>query len=74
MSRTVWILVEASETDEVVVAEELDLLACFFHLNIFCGQRMDTENLENMVSLLEQFDQGNNALDSASSSPRQLAT
>ena len=39
------ILFETSETDEVVVPEELDLLAGFLGLDIFCRERMDTKDL-----------------------------
>lgn len=33
----VRILIEASETNEVVVPEKFNLLASFLHLDVFCG-------------------------------------
>lgn len=43
--RTVLILVETSETDEIIVPEKLNLFADFLHLDIFCGQRVNIEDL-----------------------------
>ena len=43
--RAVWVLVERPETDKVVVSEELDLFARLLHLDIFDGQRVNTESL-----------------------------
>lgn len=45
MCWAVRVLVERPETDEVVISEQLDLFASFFHENIFCRQRMDIEDL-----------------------------
>lgn len=45
VGRAVGILVEGAETDEVIGSEELDLFAGFFHLDIFCCERMDVEDL-----------------------------
>ena len=45
MCRAVWILVEASETDEIVSSEQLDLLTRFLHLNILCGKRVYSKYL-----------------------------
>ena len=45
MRRAVRILVEATEADEVVISEELNLLARFLHLDIFRRQRMDIKHL-----------------------------
>jgi hypothetical protein len=41
----VRVLVEGSEADEVVIAEELDLLTGFFEQNVFCGQRVNAKYL-----------------------------
>jgi hypothetical protein len=41
----VLILVETAETDKIIVAEQFYLLARFFHLDIFCRQRMDRKHL-----------------------------
>lgn len=41
----IWILIEAAKTDEVVVAKQFNLLARFFHLDIFCRKGMDVEDL-----------------------------
>ena len=41
----IWILIEATETNKIVVPEGLNLLARLFHLNVFCGKRMNLENL-----------------------------
>jgi len=49
VSWTVWILIETPETDEIIVAEQLDLFARFFHLNVFGCQGMDTENLKDTL-------------------------
>jgi hypothetical protein len=45
VGRTVGILLEGAEADEVVVAEEFDLLARLLHLDILRGEGMDAENL-----------------------------
>lgn len=41
----VGVLVEGAETDEVIGPEELNLFAGFFHLDIFCRERMNVEDL-----------------------------
>lgn len=41
----ILILLECAVIDEVVVAEKLDLLACFLHENILGGERVDAEGL-----------------------------
>ena len=43
--RAIWILVEATETHQIVVPEKLDFLSRLLHLNILCGKRMNGENL-----------------------------
>ena len=50
MRRAVRILVEAAEADEVVISEELDLLARFLHLDIFRRQRVDIKHLPGIHS------------------------
>jgi hypothetical protein len=45
VSRAVLVLVEATEAHKVIVPEELDLLASFFHLDVFCRQWVDREDL-----------------------------
>ena len=45
MRRAVRILVKAAEADEVVISEELNLLARFLHLDIFRRQRVDIKHL-----------------------------
>ena len=42
----VRILIEAPKTNEVVTPEEFNLLASFLHLDVFCGQGVDGEHLE----------------------------
>ena len=42
----VWVLIEATETYEVVVPEQLDLLPGFFHLDILRCQGVDGEDLD----------------------------
>ena len=44
----VRVLVEGAETDEVVVPEEFDFFASFFHEDIFSCQWMDREDLFDM--------------------------
>lgn len=46
VGRAILVLVKTPETDEIVIAKELDLLARFLHLNIFSRQGMNTENLK----------------------------
>jgi hypothetical protein len=41
----VRILVETTETDEVIISEQLNFLASFFHENIFCRQRVNGKDL-----------------------------
>ena len=45
VGRAVLVLVETAETDKEVVSKKLDLLARFFHLDIFCCEWMDREYL-----------------------------
>ena len=45
VGRAIWVLVETTETDKVVVPEQFNFLASFLHENIFCGKRMDGEHL-----------------------------
>jgi hypothetical protein len=45
VSRTIGILVETPEADEIVRPEELNLLARFFHLDIFRCQRVNAKDL-----------------------------
>ena len=45
VSRAVWILVETTETDEVIVSEKLNLFSSFFHLDILSREGMDMEDL-----------------------------
>ena len=41
----VWILVETTEADQVVVSEQFDLFSCFFHLDILSREWMNMEDL-----------------------------
>ena len=49
MGRTVWVLVERAETDEIIVAEKFNLLASLFHKDIFCCKRVDAEYLRDGI-------------------------
>ena len=51
MCWAVRILVEGTETDEVVIPEQLNLLSGFLHKNIFRREGMDIENLHSKTSL-----------------------
>lgn len=54
----VRILVEGSETDQVVVSEQLDLFACLFEQDIFSRQRVNTKYLDlisGKFSLMRQW-------------------
>ena len=42
---TIRVLIETAETDKIVCPEEFNLLARFFHLDIFRCQWVDAENL-----------------------------
>jgi hypothetical protein len=46
VGRAIRILVETPETDEIIVAEQFDLLPRLFHLDIFSGQGMNSKNLK----------------------------
>lgn len=46
---TIRILIERSETDQVVVPEQLDLLSSFFQQDILCRQRVDPKHLKNIL-------------------------
>ena len=48
----VWVLVERAETDEVVIAEKLNLFASLFHQNILGRQRMDAKCTAERLHLL----------------------
>jgi len=43
--RTVRVLIETPETDEIVCPEEFDLLARFFHLDVFRCEWVNAKNL-----------------------------
>ena len=43
--RAVWILVKATETNEIVVPEQLDLLPRFFHLDILRRKGVNRKDL-----------------------------
>jgi hypothetical protein len=43
---TIWILIERTETDKVVISEKLNLFTRFLHEDIFDCQRMDTKDLD----------------------------
>jgi hypothetical protein len=42
----VGILVETSETDKIIITEELDLFTGLFHLNVFGRERVDRKYLD----------------------------
>jgi hypothetical protein len=46
----VRILIEAPETDKVVVPEQFNLFTSFLHLDVFHGQRVDREDLRICLS------------------------
>lgn len=50
MHGAVRILIEAPETDKVVVPEQFNLFTSFFHLDVFNGQRVDGEYLKQCLS------------------------
>ena len=45
MCGTVGILIKATETNQVVIAEQFNLFTYFFHQNIFRGEGMNGEDL-----------------------------
>ena len=52
MRRAIRILVETTEADEVVISEELNLLARFLHLDIFRRQRVNRKHLWRSTAIL----------------------
>ena len=50
--RAVRVLVETTETDEVVIAEQLNLLARLLHLDIFRRQRVNRKHLWRSTAIL----------------------
>jgi hypothetical protein len=52
MGWAIWVLVEGTETDEVVIPEQLNLFTGFLHKNILRRERVDIEDLPTTVLAL----------------------
>jgi hypothetical protein len=70
MRRTIRVLIEAPETDEIVRPEELDLFARFLHLNILCRQWVNSKYLIRIELVRRKRRGTHDVLSRASSSPR----